>query len=140
AAAVQAEAAARAAKDARRADVCQQLEDYAGDDIADAVTAAQAAWGELDAEHEPGSDAVNQRFLAAIARQRARLAARPADAERHAQLAGLAAEAEQFAGMDDLSHAHKRWADLLKRWTALAQDGSNVDPVLVSRVKAAESA
>ena len=140
AAAAQAEAEARAAKDARRAEVCQQLEDYAGDDIEDAVTAAQAAWGELDAEHEPGSDAVNQRFLAAIARQRARLAARLADAERHAQLAGLADEAEQLAGMDDLPHAHKGWADLLRRWTSLAQDGANVDPVLVSRVKAAESA
>ncbi|AMY10331.1 hypothetical protein LuPra_03561 [Luteitalea pratensis] len=139
-AAVQAEAEARAAKDARRADVCQQLEDYAGDDIEDAVTAAQTAWGELDAEHEPGSDAVNQRFLASIARQRARLAARLADAERHTQLASLAGEAELLAGMDDLPHAHKRWADLLRRWTSLAQDGSNVDPVLVSRVKAAESA
>ena len=138
AAAAQAEADARAAKDARRAEVCQQLEAYAGDDIEDAVTAAQAAWGELDAEHEPGSDAVNQRFLAAIARQRARLAARLADAERHAQLASLADEAEHLAGLDDLPSAHKRWADLLKRWTSLAQDGLAVDPVLVSRVKAAE--
>jgi hypothetical protein len=138
AAAVQAEAEARAAKDARRAEVCQPLEDYAGDDIEDAVTAAQAAWGALDAEHEPGSEAINQRFLAAIARQRARLAARLADAERHAELATIAEEAEQLAGVDDLAHAHKRWAELLKRWTSLAQDGAAVDPVLVSRVKAAE--
>lgn len=139
AAAAQAEAEARAAKDARRAEVCQTLEDYAGDDIEDAVTAAQAAWGGLDAEHEPGSDAVNERFLAAVARQRARLAARLADAERHGQLAMLAEEAEQVAAIEELAEAHKRWADLLKRWTGLAQDGAAVDPVLVSRVKAAES-
>ncbi len=139
AAAAQAEAEARAAKDARRAEVCQTLESYAGDDIEDAVTAAQTAWGGLDAEHEPGSDAVNQRFVAAIAGQRARLAARLADAERHAQLATIAEEAEQLAGMEDLPNAHKRWADLLRRWTSLAQDGAAVDVVLVSRVKAAEA-
>ena len=139
AAAVRAEAEARAAQDARRAEVCQTLEDYAGDDIEDAVTAAQAAWGALDAEGEPSSEAVNQRLLAAIARQRARLAARLADAERHAQLATIAQEAEQLAGVEDLANAHKRWAELLKRWTALAQDGATVDPVLVSRVKAAEA-
>jgi hypothetical protein len=137
-AAAQAEAEARAAKDARRAEVCATLEGYTGDDIEDAVTAAQAAWGTLDAEHEPGSDAVNQRFLAAIAGQRARLAARLANAERHAQLATLAEEAEQLAAVDDLASAHKRWAELLKRWTSLAQDGTAVDPVLVARVKAAE--
>ncbi len=139
AATAQAEAEARAAKDARRAEVCQPLEDYAGDDIEDAVTAAQAAWGALDAEHEPASDAINERFLAAIARQRARLAARLADAERHAQLATLAGEAEQVAAVEDLAAAHKQWADLLKRWTGLARDGASVDPVLVSRVKAAEA-
>ncbi len=139
-AAAQAEADARAARDAPRADVCQSLEDYVGDDIEDAVTAAQAAWGALDAEHEPGTDAVNQRFLAAIARQRARLAARLADAERHAQLATIADEAERLSSVDDLAAAHKQWADLLRRWTGLAQDGAAVDPVLVSRVKAAESA
>ncbi|BCS33428.1 hypothetical protein TBR22_A26550 [Luteitalea sp. TBR-22] len=138
AAAARAEAEARAAQDAGRVEVCATLEGYAGDDIEDAVTAAQAAWGALDAEHEPGSDAVNQRFLAAIAAQRARLAARLANAERHAQLAALAEEAEQLASDDDLASAHKRWADLLKRWTSLAQDGTAVDPVLVSRVKAAE--
>jgi hypothetical protein len=138
AAAAHAEAAERAAKDARRAEVCLTLEDYTGDDIEEAVTAAQAAWGGLDAEHEPGSDAVNQRFLAAIARQRARLAARLADAERHGQLVVLADEAEQVAAVEDLADAHKRWADLLKRWTGLAQDGAAVDPVLVARVKAAE--
>ena len=140
AAAAQAEADARAAQDARRADVCLQLEDYTGDDIEDAVTAAQAAWGALDAEGEPSSDAVNQRLLAAIARQRARLAARLADAERHSQLAALATEAEQLTGIEDLAEAHRRWAELLKRWTSLAQDGTTVDPVLVSRVKAAEAA
>ena len=138
AAALAAEADARAAQDARRAEVCQALEDYVGDDIEDAVTTAQAAWGALDAEGEPSSEAVNQRLLAAIARQRARLAARLADAERHAQLATVAGEAEQLAGVEVLADAHKRWADLLKRWTALAQDGVAVDPVLVSRVKAAE--
>lgn len=137
-AAALAEADARAAQDARRIEVCQSLEGYAGDDIEDAVTAAQAAWGGLDAEHEPGSDAVNQRFVAAIAGQRARLAARLADAERHAQLATIAEEAEQLAGMEDLPNAHKRWAELLRRWTSLAQDGAAVDVVLVSRVKAAE--
>ncbi len=138
AAAAQAEAEARVVKDARRAEVCQTLEGYTGDDIEDAVTAAQAAWGGLDAEHEPGSDVVNVRFVAAIARQRARLTARLADAERHAQLASLAEEAEQLASVEDLANAHKRWADILKRWTGLAQGGADVDPVLVSRVKAAE--
>lgn len=138
AAAAQAEAEARAAKDARRAEVCTTLEGYVGDDIEEAVTAAQAAWGALDAEHEPGSEVVNQRFLAAIAAQRARLAARLADAERHAQLATLAEQAEQLAAVEDLASAHKQWADLLKRWTSLAQDGAAVDAVLVSRVKAAE--
>ena len=138
-AAAQAEAEARAAQDARRAEVCQVLEDYTGDDIEDAVTTAQAGWGALDAEGEPSSDAVNQRFLAAVARQRARLAARLADAERHAQLTTLAAEAEQLANVDDLPDAHRQWADLLKRWTALARDGAAVDPVLVTRVKAAEA-
>ncbi|HTU99497.1 MAG TPA: DUF349 domain-containing protein [Luteitalea sp.] len=139
AAAAQAEADARAAQDARRGEVCQTLENYVGDDIEDAVTAAQAAWGSLDAAGEPSSDAVNQRFLAAVARQRARLAARLADAERHAQLTTLAADAEQLAGVEDLADAHRQWADLLKRWTSLAQDGSAVDPVLVSRVKTAET-
>lgn len=139
AAAAQAEAEARAAQDARRAEVCQALEDYSGDDIEDAVTAAQAGWGALDAEGEPSSDAVNQRLSAAIARQRARLAARLADAERHAQLATIAEEAEQLAGVEDLAAAHKQWAELLKRWTMLAQDGTAVDTVLVSRVKAAEA-
>ncbi len=138
AAAAQAEAEARAAQDARRAEVCLSLEDYTGDDIEDAVTAAQAAWGALDAEGEPSSDAVNQRLLAAIARQRARLAARLADAERHAQLTTMAEQAEQLAGVDALADAHRQWADLLKRWTSLAQDGAAVDPVLVARVKAAE--
>jgi hypothetical protein len=140
AAAAQAEADARVVQDARRADVCGTLEAYVGDDIEEAVTAAQAAWGGLDAEHEPGSDAVNGRFVSAIAAQRARLAARLADADRHAQLAALAEEAEQLAAVDDLASAHKRWADLLKRWTGLAQGGAAVDPVLVSRVKAAEGA
>lgn len=139
AAAAQAEAEARAAQDARRAEVCQTLEDYVGDDIEDAVTAAQAAWGALDAEGEPSSEAVNQRLSAAIARQRARLAARLADAERHAQLATLAEDAERLAGVEDLAAAHKQWADLLKRWTTLAQDGAAVDTVLVARVKAAEA-
>jgi len=140
AAAAQAEVEARASRDARRAEVCQQLEDYTGDDIEDAVTTAQAAWGALDAEDIPGSDAVHQRMAAAIARQRARLAARLADAERHTQLAALADEAEALTQRDDLAEAHKRWAALLPRWTSLAQDGSTVDPGLVTRVKAAESA
>ncbi len=138
-AAARAEAEARAAQDARRAEVCATLEAYTGDDIEDAVTAAQAAWGALDAEGEPSSEAVNQRLLAAISRQRARLAARLADAERHAALAAMASDAEQLTGVEDLADAHKRWADLLKRWTALAQDGTGVDPVLVTRVKAAEA-
>lgn len=140
AAATQADAEARLAQDTRRAEVCQQLEDYAGDDIEDAVTEAQAGWGALDAEGEPGSEAVHQRMAAAIARQRARLAARLADAERHTQLAALADEAEALTRLDDLADAHKRWAALLPRWTALAQDGAAVDPVLVTRVKAAEAA
>lgn len=138
-AAAQAEAEARAAKDARRNEVCQTLEDYTGDDIEDAVTSAQAAWGELDASGEPSSEVADQRFLAAVAAQRARLAARLADAERHAQLAAMATEAEALATVEDLADAHKRWVELLKRWTTLAHDGAAVDPVLVTRVKAAEA-
>ena len=103
AAAAQAEAEARAAKDARRAEVCQQLEDYVGRRHRGCGHRCAGGVGRRSMPStSPGSDAVNQRFLAAIARQRARLAARLADAERHAQLATIAEEAEQLAGVEDL--------------------------------------
>lgn len=139
-AAVRAEEERRAAQNAQRLAVCEQLEQFKGDDVEAAVAEAQAAWDALDAADVAGDEALTTRFAAAAAAQQARLAARAADAERHARLAELVLEAERLAEDDDLAAAHQAWAGVLTRWTSLARDGASVDTALVGRMKTAETA
>lgn len=140
AAATQAEAAARAAQDAQRIGVCEQLEQFQGDDVEAAVVEAHAAWAELDAAGVALGAGLSERLAAAVATQQARIAARTADAARHAQLADLVLEAERLSTIDDLAAVHQEWAGVLTRWTGLARDGAAVDSALVTRMKAAEGA
>lgn len=139
-AARRAEAEQRAAQSARRVAVCEQLEQFQGDDVDAAVAEAQQAWTALDEAGVAQDEGLAARFAAAIAAQQARLAARAADAERHARLSDLVTEAERLAGDDDLAAAHQAWAGVLRQWTTLARDGANVDSALVGRMKTAEAA
>lgn len=137
-AAARADAESREAQDRQRHEACAALEQYAGDDIDGVITTADAAWAALCDDGSMPGEAVEQRFAAARALQRARQAARVADAARHAGLEAVVGEAEQLVAVDDLAEAHRQWVALLKRWTALAQDGAGVDSALVIRFKAAE--
>lgn len=139
-ASTQAEAAARAAQDAQRLAVCEQLEQFQGEDVDAAVADAEAAWARLDASGVALGAGLSERLAAAVATQQARIAARTADAARHAQLADLVLEAERLSTIDDLAAAHQEWAGVLTRWTGLARDGAAVDSALVTRMKAAEGA
>ncbi len=120
---------------ADRAAVCAQVEALAGEDLADRLAEARAAWEGMPPMPEAWVSALDHRFSEACRAAEKRHERRTQAKQSAERLPSLVPEIEALASNEDYAAIRNQWYALRKQWQAIARD-VEIDPELKARYDA----